>query len=141
MDGHCEKHVFEATEGLCRTCGGEFCGDCLVYAYGRKKPPYCVSCALSAGGVRSSAARPQVRSKRQMRREMKEHRRRAKVTAKTPSEGADALFEATTIPAGGIDFEFTITDEGTVEVPDVPEEEPATERVVSLFDQVEAPVS
>lgn len=143
MDGHCEKHVFEATEGLCRTCGGEFCGDCLVYAYGRKKPPFCVACALSAGGVRSSAARPQVRSKREVRQELKEQRRRAKLAAKAAQSGADDLFEATTIPAGrpSVEFEFTITDEGTIDRPETPEDEPAAARVVSLFDQVEEPVS
>lgn len=144
MDGHCEKHVFEATEGLCRSCGGEFCGDCLVYAYGAKKPPFCVSCALSAAGVRSSAARPQVRSKRDVRREMKELRRREKVAAKAKGSrgSAEDLFAATTIPATRpvVEFEFTISDDGTVERPEVVDDEPAAPvepRVMSLFDQVE----
>jgi hypothetical protein len=29
----------------------EFCEGCLVYAYGRTKAPYCVSCALIASGI------------------------------------------------------------------------------------------
>ena len=31
---------------------------CLVYAFGPKKPPYCMSCAMVAGGVRTSGVAP-----------------------------------------------------------------------------------
>lgn len=143
MDGHCQKHVFEPTEGLCRTCGGEFCGDCLVYSHGRKRPPYCVDCALAAAGVRSTAARPKVRSRRQMRRDMKEHHRRAKLAAKASASDTSDLFDATTIPASGrpeMEFEFTIGDDGSIERPESPDAEaaePEAPQTVSLFDQVE----
>jgi hypothetical protein len=142
MEGHCAKHVFEPTEALCRTCGGEFCGDCLVYAYGPKKPPYCVNCALSAAGVRSTAARPHVRSKREMKRELKEQKRQSKVSAKSAAGGsADDLFDAIPIPSGArpmVELEFTINDDGTVDRPDEPVvDEPVSvpARTPSIFDQ------
>jgi hypothetical protein len=48
----CGRHQFETAEGQCRTCGGLFCEDCLVHAFGPKKPPFCIQCALVAGGIR-----------------------------------------------------------------------------------------
>lgn len=116
MDGSCDKHLFERRERNCRSCGGEFCGECLVYAYGPKKPPYCVSCALAAAGVRSSAARPVTRSRREMRREAKEARRAEKLAARASeaSSEIDDLLDAAPLGAE-VEFEFTITDDGTIE--------------------------
>ena len=115
MDGACEKHSFERREANCRACGGEFCGDCLVYAYGPKKPPYCVSCALAAAGVRSSAARPVVRSRRELRREAKEARRAERLAERASAVAGeiDDLLDATPVGAE-VEFEFTIHDDGTV---------------------------
>jgi hypothetical protein len=48
---HCRTHRDERSAGTCRTCLHEFCDHCLVYAFGRSKPPYCISCALEAAGV------------------------------------------------------------------------------------------
>lgn len=147
MDGHCEKHVFEATEATCRTCGGEFCGDCLVYSHGPKKAPFCVSCALSAAGVRSTAARPQVRSRREIKRDEKARRRAEKLAAKARrGVTADDLFDAQPLQTGpeigpnsGVRFEFTINDDGTTSRPGESSEpeEPAPNGSSSLFDQVE----
>jgi hypothetical protein len=53
----CDVHPFEPAIDTCRTCKREFCADCLVYAFGTKKPPYCVPCALEAAGVRRSGRR------------------------------------------------------------------------------------
>lgn len=118
MEGRCEKHPFERMERHCRTCGGEFCADCLVYSYGPKKPPYCVNCALSAAGVRSTAARPQLRSKREIKRDEREAKRKAKVAAKVRVEvDPTVLFDAQPIgaaPPDEVQFEFTINDDGTV---------------------------
>jgi capsular polysaccharide biosynthesis protein len=55
MANVCSKHPFEFAEATCRRCGNEFCGGCLVYSHGSTRPPYCVSCALVAGGVRRGA--------------------------------------------------------------------------------------
>src|SRR5437868_12721528 len=55
MQGRCDKHLFEAAEDMCGKCGYEFCGECLVYAFGAKKPPFCIPCAVAAAGIRSNA--------------------------------------------------------------------------------------
>ncbi len=67
MDERCARHQFEAAEDVCRTCGHDFCGECLVYAFGTGKPPYCLSCALAASGVRSTSSVRPVRSKREIK--------------------------------------------------------------------------
>lgn len=147
MDGRCDKHQFEPMERLCRSCGGEFCGECLVFAYGSKKPPFCVNCALSAAGVRSTAARPQVRSKREVKRELKEQKRVAKLAAKAKSDPGADLFDARPIPVSAkrvVELEFTINDDGSVNRPGSepavdpePELEAPKSTGSSLFDQVE----
>jgi hypothetical protein len=48
----CGRHQFETAQGQCRTCGGLFCEDCLVHALGPKQPPFCIPCAVVAGGIR-----------------------------------------------------------------------------------------
>jgi len=48
---HCETHGQRHASGTCRTCMHEYCDDCLVYAFGRAKRPYCVRCALIAVGT------------------------------------------------------------------------------------------
>jgi hypothetical protein len=52
----CDKHLFEDATGMCRACRRPFCVDCLVYAQGPDRPPLCIPCALTAAGVRSTAA-------------------------------------------------------------------------------------
>lgn len=50
---HCLRHYEEPIEAICRACKHPFCGRCLVYSFGLKKPPYCVGCALHASGIRN----------------------------------------------------------------------------------------
>lgn len=50
---HCVRHFEETMEAACRTCRAPFCSRCLVYAFGPNKPPFCIGCALNAGGVRN----------------------------------------------------------------------------------------
>ncbi len=45
---HCHTHADLPAAGTCRTCGQEYCEDCLVYAFGEGKQPYCIDCAVSA---------------------------------------------------------------------------------------------
>lgn len=78
MDVRCFNHTFEAAENLCRMCGHGFCNECLVYAFGNDKPPFCLSCALAAAGVRANAARPPAMAKKEMRKRQKEFRRAKK---------------------------------------------------------------
>jgi hypothetical protein len=67
-DGRCYRHGFELAESTCRNCGLSFCSECLVYAFGAGKPPYCIACALAAAGVRSNAARNTTVSRREMKK-------------------------------------------------------------------------
>lgn len=67
MSATCEEHKFDEATDTCKACGYDYCPECLVYPHGEKKPPYCVQCALAAGGVRSSAARTPARRRRRRR--------------------------------------------------------------------------
>jgi hypothetical protein len=44
----CQTHSDRSAAGTCRSCGHEFCENCLVYAFGEGKQPYCIDCAVSA---------------------------------------------------------------------------------------------
>ena len=79
----CIKHPHETGVGLCRRCGGSWCADCLVYSFGPKKPPFCMSCAMVAGGVRTGATRPAL-----ARRELKALQKAAKSEAKAAAKAA-----------------------------------------------------
>ena len=72
MTAQCAKHHFDRAVDLCGQCGLTFCPACLVYAFGESKPPFCIPCALTAGGVRRSAATPKVswREKRARRKQL-----------------------------------------------------------------------
>jgi hypothetical protein len=61
---HCAKHPFEEPSATCRSCGTPFCDDCLVYAFGPKKPPFCVHCALVAAGIRRAPKKRGLLSRR-----------------------------------------------------------------------------
>ncbi len=52
----CRNHGDDRACGVCRTCLGAYCDTCLVYSYGRGKPPYCLRCALVAAGTTPSPA-------------------------------------------------------------------------------------
>lgn len=88
MDNRCATHQFEMAEGMCRNCGDLYCSECLVFSFGPKKPPYCVSCALAASGVRSNAAkRPRI-----SRREYKRRSQEAEaILAKRPVDNVPTL--------------------------------------------------
>lgn len=61
MADTCSKHSFEISTGVCRQCRNSYCDECLIYSFGPKKPPYCMTCALNAAGVRRSGASPNPR--------------------------------------------------------------------------------
>jgi hypothetical protein len=50
--GRCTVHNFADASARCRSCGIGHCDECLVYPFGRRRQPYCVSCALVAAGAR-----------------------------------------------------------------------------------------
>jgi hypothetical protein len=97
----CTKHPHEMGVALCRRCGHSWCSNCLVYSFGPKKPPYCMSCAMVAGGVRSNAALPAM-SRRQLKAQMRAIKAKAKAAAKADksepkeaAEDAEAAFAET----------------------------------------------
>jgi len=83
----CGKHPHEMGVALCRRCGGSWCETCIVHPFGEKKPPYCMSCAMVAGGVRTSAALPAM-PRKALKAQLKALRAEAKAAAK-----ADATTE------------------------------------------------
>ncbi|MDQ3145739.1 MAG: hypothetical protein M3R01_02195 [Actinomycetota bacterium] len=57
MTARCDAHPFDVAGGLCESCRRDYCPGCLVYPKGEHRPPVCIPCALSAGGVRRNARR------------------------------------------------------------------------------------
>lgn len=95
----CDIHAFEVADDRCGDCGRPFCSECVVYAFGPKKPPLCRACAIARAGVRKHAARAPIASRRAIRREARERRRKSrrpeKVSAETqPAISADLDWEA-----------------------------------------------
>jgi hypothetical protein len=89
LDDRCTRHQFEAAIDRCRQCGHPFCGECLVYSFGEKQPPFCIPCALSASGVRSNAARVPAMPKKELKkrqREVERARERAAVAEQTTTQ-------------------------------------------------------
>jgi len=81
----CQKHPHEVGKAICRRCGGSWCDDCLVYAFGQKKPPFCMGCAMVAGGVRTAGARPAM-PKRELKAVLKAAKKEAKAAARAAKD-------------------------------------------------------
>jgi hypothetical protein len=94
MQGRCDKHLFEAAEDRCGTCGYEFCGECLVYSFGAKKPPFCIPCAVAAAGIRSNAGIRPLATARELKAVRKERRsaeRKARREGGIPEPALDTM--------------------------------------------------
>lgn len=76
MSNSCVKHPMTFGTQICGECGHHFCEECVVFPFGVKKPPVCISCALELGGISS---RPSGRPKlsRQSIRERRAAQRKA----------------------------------------------------------------
>lgn len=97
---HCLRHYEEPIADRCRDCQHPYCTRCLVYAFGPKKPPLCVPCALHAGGVRAgqrpnlpapdvdSATPSETMDKRTARALKRAERNATKATAKAAKRAA-----------------------------------------------------
>ncbi len=112
----CQVHPYEVAEGLCRSCGGPFCADCLVYPFGPTKPPYCVPCAVTAAGVRRSARNPRVVVPKETKRRLKEWRKARKRDLQSPSPDGIATWQK-------MDDAEAVDDEEAVEARDDAERE------------------
>lgn len=105
---HCIRHFEEPIAGECRSCGLPFCRRCLVYAFGPKKPPYCVGCALAEAGVRQNARlhsspppppdRSVVKAERKAQREALKNERRMAKEAKKAAASAPPYDPSTALP-------------------------------------------
>jgi hypothetical protein len=94
MHESCEKHQFESAIDVCRTCGRDFCGECLVYPFGDDKAPYCLDCALSASGVRSAPGKTSRLTKKEIKARHKQWRlQRASAQRQTPAVEVAAFEE------------------------------------------------
>jgi hypothetical protein len=101
MQGRCDKHLFEGAEDQCGKCGYEFCGECLVYSFGPKKPPYCIPCAVAAAGIRNNAGNRPIADSRELKQLRKERRsalRRQRRNEIAPEPPADVLSEPSMAP-------------------------------------------
>lgn len=87
MFDSCAKHPHEMGAALCRRCGHSWCSSCLVFSFGPKKPPFCMSCAMVAGGVKSSSSLPPM-PRRELKARMKAVKAEAKAAAKAAKEPA-----------------------------------------------------
>lgn len=94
----CTKHPHEMGVALCRRCGVAWCGSCLVYSFGPKKPPYCMSCAMVAGGVRTSATLPPM-PRRQLKAQMRALKAEAKAQAKATAKAGAPTPSGTPVDA------------------------------------------
>lgn len=80
----CVKHPMALSEYVCGRCGHEFCPECVVFPYGLKKAPLCITCALEAGGIRRQhTGRPKL-SERTVKDRLAEHRARAALAKPIP---------------------------------------------------------
>jgi hypothetical protein len=102
----CNKHPHEMGVALCRRCGQAWCSTCLVYSFGPKKPPYCMSCAMVAGGVRTSASLPAM-SRRQLKAQLRSVKAHTKAEAKA---AAQAAAQAEAEPAMSAETERELAD-------------------------------
>jgi hypothetical protein len=103
-------------EDLCRECGRPYCSECLVYAFGPKKPPLCLSCAIAAAGVRKHAGRSRAMSKRELRQRTRERRRvrRAKAVKAEPSKRVPVNDEVDVKP---LDISAALDDDAPLVTP------------------------
>jgi hypothetical protein len=93
---HCTKHSHETAVASCRRCALDWCATCVVYTYGIERPPYCLSCALVAAGVRAHGAFPAA-TRRQLSAKRKAAKRAAREAARAAKTGGATI--AATISA------------------------------------------
>jgi len=105
MQGRCDKHLFEAAEDRCGKYGYEFCGECLVYSFGAKKPPFCIACAVAAAGIRSNAGLRPIADARELKALRKERRSQARKARRQPALPEPSLDSMPSLsPDFGADF-------------------------------------
>ncbi len=84
VNGRCDNDPLDQAEDVCDGCGGDFCGACLLYPRGKKRPPVCKACAIARAGLRSSSKSVSTTGKKQVRKRRKEL---AAATENAPQDG------------------------------------------------------
>lgn len=109
----CVRHQFEPAIDRCRTCDETYCVECLVYALGPDQPPFCMNCALVAGGIRKRGSRAPKVSWRELRRREKEAQAVARMAKlpPPPSEDVDWSVPGTALPESRPEPAFDWLDE------------------------------
>ena len=120
MDGRCAKHQFEAAESVCRACGNEFCGECLVYSFGPKKPPFCVACALAAAGVRTTAGNRPVKPKKELKKETRARRKEARASLRNRTANVEIEWSMAEDPTEGLTEEDLLLPSAPTDAPAPP---------------------
>jgi hypothetical protein len=128
----CVRHPFEHSENMCGHCGLEFCRDCLVPPAKSRKYALCVSCALAAGGVRSTAGNRPAMSKREIKKRLKERAAEDKAMARLERRAEPLPPIENPFPPG-----WAITDEEPVTLPPPPP--PPPDPRAEPFPDVEPP--
>ncbi len=90
VNGRCKTDPLDRAEDICEACGDSFCGSCLVFPRGRKKPPVCKECALANSGLRGSGTGSTL-SKREWKKRRKDLQEA--LEAAPPDEPAMQFFE------------------------------------------------
>lgn len=123
MQGRCDKHLFDPAEDRCGTCGGEFCAECLVYAFGPKKPPFCIPCAVVAAGIRKTAAgatltrRDAKRLERERRSALKQARK-ARAAADRQAAAMDGTGAAADTEPDTLEAQYELPQVAAFDTPD-----------------------
>ncbi len=89
----CLQHTHEIAEAICKTCGANFCADCLVYPFGASKPPLCIPCAINASGVRHGAGNPVRVEPKEKKARLKEWRKARKRNLGVPEPDGVAAWQ------------------------------------------------
>ena len=88
MSTSCSKHGNVVSNNSCGQCTESYCDDCLVFPFGQRKPPMCISCALSFSGVRQR--NDAVPTERKERKRLGRKKRVIEVSVAAPSDHFDA---------------------------------------------------
>jgi len=90
VDGStCTRHQFDRAVDRCRTCHNPYCSECLLYAFGESQPPFCMTCAIAAAGVRTRGTRTPKVSWRELRRREKAAKESAQRAKMPPPPSAE----------------------------------------------------
>lgn len=96
----CTKHATLAADDDCGHCGHAYCVECLVRPFGPARPPLCIRCALSFGGVSTM----RVARRRPSRRQRAGRRPATAPVPRTPEPSFTPIVETPVATSGPADL-------------------------------------